>query len=311
MKKISSCKLVGILALLAGVLVLAWLAASGGIFSIFKDASSFKGQFNGQSALRDVEYQVGLGARIPGSEAHRLIVEWMVAELEKAGWAVEVQESEQMGHPVRNIVARWGSGRPWVVLGAHYDSRLVADQDPDIAKRQEAVPGANDGASGVAVLLEMARVLPVRMQNQPDEQAQQVWLVFFDAEDQGNLPDWDWILGSRAFVSGLTEKPDSAVIVDMIGDANLNMYMERNSDVALTQEIWARAAELGYEQQFISQWRYQILDDHIPFLQAGIPAVDLIDFDYVYWHTTQDTVDKVSAASLQAVGDVLLVWLTE
>ncbi len=134
-------------------------------------------------------------------------------------------------------------------------------------------------------------------------------MVFFDSEDNGRLPGWDWILGSRAFVQNLTEKPDAAVIVDMIGDAELNIYQEHNSDARINQEIWAQAAALGYSRQFIAEARYSILDDHTPFLEAGIPAADLIDFDYPYYHTTADTIDKLSPASLKAVGDALIAWL--
>ncbi|MEW5828997.1 MAG: M28 family peptidase, partial [Chloroflexota bacterium] len=190
---------------------------------------------------------------------------------------------------------------PVVILGAHYDSRRVADQDPDPSKRDRPVPGANDGASGVAVLLEIARVLPA--------DSLPVWLVFFDAEDDGDLPGSDWILGSRAFADSLTVRPQAVVIVDMIGDADLNLYQERNSDPALTQAIWSQAAALGYETAFIPQPKYRMLDDHIPFKQLGLTVVDIIDFDYPYWHTTKDTPDKVSAESLQIVGETLLRWI--
>lgn len=180
---------------------------------------------------------------------------------------------------------------------------MLADRDPNPENRTQPAPGANDGASGVAVLLELARVLP-------QETKQQIWLVFFDGEDNGNLPGWDWVLGSRAFVESLGEKkPEAVVIVDMIGDADLDIYFERNSNEQLAAEIWAQAAELGYAERFIAQPKHRMLDDHTPFLQAGIPAVDIIDFDYPYWHTTQDTVDKISAHSLQAVGATLLAWL--
>jgi glutaminyl-peptide cyclotransferase len=273
--------------------------------------------FDGARALEDLHYQVSLGPRVPGSAAHRHTIAWLKQQLTRAGWAVEVQQSSfQMNdstarHPVQNVVARWGRGEPWLILGAHYDSRLVADQDPNPSNRSTPVPGANDGASGVAVLLELARSLPTRLANSSSSGARQVWLVFFDVEDNGRLPGWDWLLGSKAFVSQLTNRPAAAVVVDMIGDANLQIYQEGNSDPALSQSIWAVAARLGFRDQFIPQVKHTILDDHVPFLQAGIPAVDIIDFEYPYWHTTADTSDKVSAQSLQVVGDTLLTWLTE
>jgi Zn-dependent M28 family amino/carboxypeptidase len=143
----------------------------------------------------------------------------------------------------------------------------------------------------------------------PQDLDKQVWLVFFDSEDNGRLPGWDWILGSRAFVDALEGTPDSVVIVDMIGDADLNIYKERNSDPELTDEIWQIAAEAGYGEQFIPEPKHSMLDDHTPFLERGIRAIDIIDFDYPYWHTSEDTPDKVSAHSLEAVGETLRLWL--
>ncbi len=134
-------------------------------------------------------------------------------------------------------------------------------------------------------------------------------LVFFDAEDQGRLPGWEWILGSRAYVNSLQEKPDAAVIIDMIGDEDLNVFREEKSDDTLTTELWGIADQLGYGENFIDEEKYSILDDHIPFLEAGIPAVDIIDFDYPYWHTSQDSSDKVSPESLKVIGNILVSWL--
>jgi hypothetical protein len=261
-----------------------------------------KAEFDGERALADAAYQMSLGPRTVGSEAHAQAGQWIADTLADAGWDVEVQVAEMMGHPIRNIIAKRGQGEPWIVLGAHYDSRLFADHDADPARQVEPVPGANDGASGVAVLTELGRVIPQDLDAQ-------VWLVFFDAEDNGSIEGWDWILGSRAFVDSLTEHPDAAIIVDMIGDADLDIYLERNSDSALSAEIWAQAAQLGYEDKFINSIKFSMLDDHTPFLAKDIPAADLIDFDYPYWHTTEDTLDKISAESLNAVGDTLLAWL--
>jgi hypothetical protein len=280
----------------------------------YSPGDKIKEEFNGQRALAAVEYQVSRGPRTPGSPAHAQTVEWIKSELLASGWEVEIQETEMMGHPVKNIVARWGEGRPWVILGAHYDTRFLADQDPDPENRDQPVPGANDGASGVAVLLELARVIPGHLLENSTKnpgQAGEVWLVFFDAEDNGHIPGWDWILGSQAFVSNLKAKPDAAVIIDMIGDSDLNIYKEKNSHSGLTDQIWDQAARLGYSAQFIPQYKHRMLDDHLPFVQAGIPAVDIIDFEYPYWHTTADLPDKVGAASLKAVGDVLLAWLEQ
>jgi Zn-dependent M28 family amino/carboxypeptidase len=96
----------------------------------------------------------------------------------------------------------------------------------------------------------------------------------------------------------------------MIGDADLNIYLEKNSNPELSAEIWAQAAALGYDEYFINEEKFSMLDDHTPFLENGIPAVDIIDFDYPYWHTTEDTANKVSVESLQIVGDTMLAWLS-
>lgn len=259
--------------------------------------------FNGQRAYADVETQVAFGARVPGSPGHAQVQEWMRDELESAGWQVEIQTSEAMGHPIENVVAKRSDEPPQIILGAHYDSRMFADQDPDPQQHTRFVPGANDGASGVAVLVELARSLP--------EDTVPIWLVFFDAEDNGRIEGWDWILGSREFVKNNPVRPQAVIIVDMIGDADLNIYKERNSNVQLTDEIWATAKSLGYGNTFIPEYKHSMVDDHTPFLDAGIPAIDIIDFDYPYWHTMQDTPDKVSAASLKAVGDTVHAWVLQ
>lgn len=259
--------------------------------------------FDGQRAYEDVQTQVDFGPRIPGSEGHAKIQEWMKTELESAGWQVEIQTSQALGHPIENIVAKRSNVSPQIILGAHYDTRMFADGDPDPSQHTNFVPGANDGASGVAVLLELARSLP--------GETVPIWLVFFDAEDNGRIEGWDWILGSREFVKNNPVQPRAAIIVDMIGDADLNIYKEGNSNPELTEEIWEVAKNLGYESKFIPDYKHSMLDDHTPFLEVGIPAVDIIDFDYPYWHTVQDTPDKVSAESLQIVGETLHAWIMQ
>lgn len=259
--------------------------------------------FDGQRAYTDVQTQVAFGPRVPRTDGHAQIVAWMRAELESAGWQVEIQASESMGHPIQNIVAKRGDASPQIILGAHYDSRIFATNDPNPANHTQSVPAANDGASGVAVLLELARTLP--------KDSVPTWLVFFDAEDNGEIAGWDWLLGSREFVKHNVIQPRAVVVIDMIGDADLNIYKEQNSNPALTDEIWSTASALGYGNHFISKYKYSMEDDHTPFLEAGIPAVDIIDFDYPYWHTTADTPDKVSAASLEVVGNTLWTWITQ
>ncbi len=259
------------------------------------------GFFNGSRALSDVQTQVAFGPRIPGSEAHARTLDWMRMELQSAGWRTRTQKGEIMGHSIQNLIAFREESAPLIILAAHYDSRIYADQDPDPDKRMDPVPGANDGASGVAVLLELARSLP--------ESTIPTWLVFFDAEDNGNIIGWDWILGSKSFVDQLDFAPMAVVVIDMIGDSDQNIYIESNSDKYLVDEIWDSANQLGYSDRFIPEQKYSMLDDHTPFLQKGIPAIDIIDFDYRYWHTTEDTPDKVSEESLQVVGKTISSWL--
>ena len=256
--------------------------------------------FNGQRAYQDVVTQVAFGARVPDSSAHAKTIAYIQDELRKAGWQAKIQATTWQGFSIQNIIASRTNQTPQIILGAHYDSRMLSDQDPGPG-RNSPVPGANDGASGVAVLLELARSLP--------KGSQPTWLVFFDAEDDGGIAGRDWIMGSQAFVAALTFHPRAAIIVDMVGDADLNIYIEQNSNTALVAEIWGQAARLGFEQQFIPTVKYNMEDDHTPFLKAGIPAVDIIDFDYPYWHTAADTPDKVSPKSLEIVGETLRNWV--
>lgn len=283
-----------------------WLLLIAILFSATACSSSTTEslEFDGDRAFKDLEYQVNLGPRVLGSKAHEQAREWILQKNKDSGWNVEIQTANINGQEIFNIIAmrEMDQNLPWVIIGAHYDSRMFADRDPMFENRIQPVPGANDGASGVSVLLEFARVLPTNL-------GANVWLVFFDAEDNGNLPGGEWILGSRVFVESLEGKPDAVVIVDMIGDSDLNIFIEKYSDQNMSQEIWEIAADLGYENQFIAAPKHRIIDDHLPFVQAGIQAVDIIDFDYPYWHTVADTVDKVSADSLKIVGDVLLEWV--
>jgi len=257
-------------------------------------------KFDGQVAFTHVEAQMKLGPRPTGSEAWRATGDYIMAQLSKFGWTVEEQKFDYRGTGIRNIIGRKGSG-PTLILGAHYDTRRRADRDK--TNPTAPVPGANDGASGVAVLLELARALDAKkLQNQ-------VWLAFFDAEDNGDLDGWEWTVGSRHMAQNLKVKPVAVIVVDMIGDADQQIYFDQNSDRQWNQRIWAVAAELGYAQYLVPQPRWAMFDDHTPFAQQGIPAVDMIDFDYPYWHTTADTSDKLSPASLERVGRTLQVLL--
>ncbi len=257
-------------------------------------------RFEGQRAFAHVASQMALGPRVTGTLAIRQLGDQILSLLQATGWATKTQEFAYRDTPVRNVWGTKGSGPIVRIVGAHYDTRRRADQDAE--DTTAGVPGANDGASGVAVLLELARVLEPRV-------GEQVWLVFFDAEDNGELDNWDWIVGSRAFVSAMEIVPASVVVIDMVGDKNQEIFFDRNSDVALSQRLWSIASSLGYEEQFRAQPKYAMEDDHTPFRERGWSAIDIIDFDYPSWHTRQDTLDKISAASLEHVGRVLQTWL--
>jgi len=259
--------------------------------------------FDGGRAYQLVVKQTEFGFRPTGSPEGWATGDWIIQQLEAAGWEVESQEFPYQGVTARNIIGKMrnAADKPVIILGAHYDTRRKADQDP--LNPTEPVMGANDGASGTAVLLELAFTL------EPDKIPYQVWLAFFDAEDNGHLDGWDWIVGSSYMADHLTIRPEFVIVVDMIGDADQQIYYERNSDAALMEQIWQKAAELGYNDTIIPEYKYSMLDDHTPFTRIGIPAVDMIDFDYPYWHTTADTADKVSADSLMRVGHTVETFL--
>lgn len=258
-------------------------------------------QFNGQRALAHAAAQMQWVPRDTGTPGWQKCGDYIAEQLAAQGWNVENQYFEYQGVRCRNIIGKRGRG-PGLIFGAHYDARRRADRDPDPTNQDDPVPAANDGASGVAVLLELAQVL------QPEALGREIWLAAFDAEDNGGLDGWEWIVGSQYMAEQLTSAPDAVVVVDMIGDADQQIYYEGNSDPAIREAVWAIANELDYDA-FIPEVRYSMLDDHTAFLNHGYRAIDIIDFDYPYWHTTTDTLDKISAASLEAVGRTLEVWL--
>ncbi len=270
--------------------------------------------FDGKRAYDHVTAQMNFGPRHVGSTGSRTTTDYIASKLSSTGWKSETQEFEYRNVKGRNVIGKIGEGKgPLILVGAHFDTRLRADQDKE--HPDQGVPGANDGASGVAVLLELARSLdPAKLTNE-------VWFVFFDAEDNGDIDGcliapapcqhnpWHWSVGADYFAEHLTTKPSIVVILDMIGDADQNIYFEQNSDRQTMDELWAIAARLGYSTQFIPQFKWSMDDDHTPFLRRDIRAVDMIDFDYPYWHTVQDTADKVSPDSLERVGRVMKTWL--
>ena len=218
-------------------------------------------EFSGQRAYDSVVQQVALGPRITGSAANIRLGDQVLGQLSANGWQTQTQNFTYQGTPIRNLIGVKGSGKNVIILGAHYDTRRRADQDKD--HPDQPVPGANDGASGVAVLLELSRVV---QRVNPD---QQVWLVFFDAEDNGELDGWNWIVGSTYFANSLTLTPTAVVVIDMIGDQQQELYLERNSNPTVANTLWDTAAGLGYGAQFIKQYKWDMVGRPYSFPDAG------------------------------------------
>ena len=265
------------------------------------------GTFNAKRAFAYLEKQCEFGPRVPGTTIHQETGSYLFTELEKYADEVVFQPFE-FRHQDRtiqmnNILARFGddSGET-ILLAAHWDTRPFADQDPDIANRNTPILGANDGASGVAVLLEVARVLKSR------PPPIQVIIVLFDGEDYGRTVS-TMFLGSTHFAENMAGwKADFGILLDMVGDRTLELPMEGyswNAARDLTEAIWRRAEELGLPA-FQRRLGPAIMDDHLPLIQSGLPTIDIIDFDYPYWHTVEDTPDKCSAESLAVVGRLVL-----
>lgn len=260
--------------------------------------------FDPDRALAQIQTQLAFGPRIPGTPGHAATTAWIEEELLAVGWQPVRQTFDYQGVQLTNLyaTAATSSEDNLIILGAHYDTRPHADRDS--IEPMAPVPGANDGASGVAVLLEIARVLPPGSLDFP------LMLVFFDGEDSGGIDGWDWIVGSSYFAQNLSQPVAGVIIVDMVADQNLSLPLERNSNPDLQASIWATARASGFSA-FETRPGYAMIDDHTPFLALGIPAVDIIDFDYPAWHTTEDTFEQVSADSLEQVGQTLVNWLME
>ncbi|MBI4609908.1 MAG: M28 family peptidase [Candidatus Rokubacteria bacterium] len=258
--------------------------------------------FDSAAAWSHVERLVAFGPRPAGSAALARAREYILGELKRAGIPARVQAftAQTPDGSVRmvNVIGELsGRRREAILLGGHYDTKYFADF---------RFVGANDGGSSAALLIELARSLA----RAPHEFT--YWVVFFDGEEAWR--EWsatDGIYGSRHMVSELRRSGDLArlkavVVVDMIGDKALNIRRESASTRWLTDLIWGSARRLGYQAHFLDE-TLAVEDDHTPFLRAGIPATLVIDFDYgPYWHTPEDTLDKLSPESLKVVGEVLL-----
>lgn len=289
-------------------------------------SSSSGTPFDGETARGYVKTQLDFGARVPGTEAARKTGDWIVAQMrQRADTVIEQRWNHVTAKgdtlPLRNIFARF---RPQattrILYVTHWDSRPVSDQAEDPAKRLLPVPGANDGASGVALFIALGDVL----KKTPPTVG--VDLLFVDGEDYGTFgpPDVDVLLGSTYFAANLPAgyQPIFGVLFDMIGDADLVIPQESNSverAPEVVSRVWDTAAKLGYQRYFPPKTGYAVTDDHIPLLDKGLRVIDVIDLDYLgppgsgkpnYHHTPDDTLDKVSAQSLKIVGDVAYSLIT-
>jgi glutaminyl-peptide cyclotransferase len=293
--------------------------------------SRAKTAFVGDSALSYTRQQVAFGPRVPGTPQAQRAGDWIVQMMKARAdtvieqrWTHTTADGKQL--PLRNILARFRPEATQRVLYlTHWDTRPTADQDLILGNRGAPIPGANDGAAGVGLFIALGDAL----KKTPPTFG--VDLLFVDGEDYGksfDAPYKDVLLGSQYFAQNLPGpdyKPMFGILWDMIGDKELNILQEGNSlrqAPEVVSRVWQHAADMGYDKYFIPRQGYDVTDDHVPLLNKGLRVIDVIDLDYGplgpdgvaepnYHHTMQDTMDKISAKSLQIVGDVALSLLTE
>tara|TARA_B100000073_G_scaffold29251_1_gene22360 strand:- start:203 stop:1114 length:912 start_codon:yes stop_codon:yes gene_type:complete len=276
--------------------------------------------FNGNRAYQHILDQCNFGPRNPGSIGHQQFANFLEDYLQRNSMKVIIQDFNYLEHITgvertgKNLIAQFNlESKERLLIGAHWDTRAVADEDPNPDNRSIPILGANDGASGTAVLMELAKIFS----NNPPTIG--IDLVFFDAEDVGiSGQPTTYAMGSEYFSKNLPiKKPNSAIIVDMVGDKYLKIPIERFSfqvNPEMVKEIWNLADDLGLSA-FEYRVGYEIYDDHVPLWEnAQIPAIDIIDFDYPnlfynHWHTQNDVPENCSPQSLQQVGTLLLNYI--
>jgi Zn-dependent M28 family amino/carboxypeptidase len=267
-------------------------------------------EFDSTSAFAYLKTQVDFGPRIPNTEAHRREAAWLDSLLRARADTLIVQSWTHVtaggdSLHLTNYVARFRpAATKRLLFLAHWDSRPTADS-PSSTDSTKPVPGANDGASGVALLLGVADVL----KRAPPTVG--VDLLFDDGEDYGDFTNtpMDVLIGARYYAAHQAPGPQPlyAVLFDLVADKDLQIFQEGNSLIGapeVVELVWDTAKELGYAGTFVATPKHTLIDDHIELQKVGIRAIDVVDFDYPSWHTKDDTIDKVSAASLQIVGDV-------
>ena len=289
-------------------------------FSCHSRSSAALQRFDAAQAMQWVQFQVAAGPRVPGMPGHTAIADWLERELKARADSVEVQAFTHVTASgkrleLRNILARFRPSDPNRILYVtHWDTRPVAEKDPDPARQGLPIPGANDGASGTAMLLEVAGAL----KQMPPTVG--VDLLFVDGEDYGSFEAADSLkdvlIGARYFAEHLPAgyHPLFGVLWDMIGGFNQKIYQEGNSlDGApeVVERVWRTAEDLGLQKMFSPLNGGPITDDHVPLLEKGIRVIDVIGFEnYMQWHhTMQDTPDKVSPETLGDIGRLALALL--
>ena len=266
--------------------------------------------FDGGLAFNRIEDQVAFGPRVPGQPGHTACENYLLKEFSASAdsvWAERWEHPTVSGDTLRlaNICASFNpAANARILLCAHWDSRPVAEHDPDPALRNIPIQGANDGGSGVAVLLELARVFG---RSRPSAG---VDIALFDGEDYGDFQTMnDVLLGSRYFAEvHKGYNPRLGILLDMVGGTNAAFPLEGNSWASFPDQcnlVWDTAAGLGYGRYFPRQAGAWVIDDHIPLIKSGIRCIDIIQMGLPYWHTTQDTPYKCSPATLEAVGRTL------
>lgn len=266
---------------------------------------------NGDRAFEYLVQQTEFGPRAPGTTGHARALPWLIETLGALVDTVELMHFQPIDSrgvrlpAMTNIIGRIGVDRPTRYLFcAHWDTRPRADHDPDPTRRNEPILGANDGASGVAVLLELAHIV----NDYPADVG--IDIVFFDGEDWGEEGVLeDYFLGSREYArQRWHDPPEFGILVDMVGDRDLRIPKERISLQAvpwLVERVWDTAARIG-ETAFVPAVGQAVWDDHVPLIEEGWSVIDIIDFDYPYWHTHQDIPEHCSAESLASVTRVLV-----
>ncbi len=304
-----------------------------------KPAATTRPQFEADSAYQYIAKQMSFGPRVPNSKAHTDCAVYLMQQLQACGAKVELQKGMMPDYSGRqqaifNIIGHFSTAatqkRDGVLLCAHYDTRPWCDEEEEYENRFLNVPGANDGASGVGVLLEVARQLGQRLQD--STLTTSVDIIFFDCEDMGTPQFYTgterentWCLGSQLWATEYAKGYGSTtyqfgILLDMVGAPDAvfprELYSEQYASAYLEQ-VWRAATSLGYGRYFVQQNAYPIVDDHYYVnVLAGVPCVDIIHYDVrnatgfaPWWHTQRDDMRNISRSTLQAVGETVLAVL--